>query len=78
MGRNNILILCAGPSRESRVDQVVDNSEIGKFEGQQWDPLHSRCRRYRQVELAATRLAATLRDCCREPPPSPSDLDGNG
>ena len=64
-------------SRESCVDQVVDDSEIGKVEGQQRDLLHSCCRRDRQVELASTGLSATLRDSCREPPPSPRDLDGN-
>ena len=64
-------------SREPCVDQVVDNSEIGKIEGQQWNPLHSCCRRDRQVELPSTRLAATLFHCCREPSPSASDLDGN-
>ena len=64
-------------SRESCVDQVVDDAEIGKIQGQQRDLLHSCCRRDRQVELASTWFAATLRDSRREPPPSASDLDGD-
>jgi len=65
------------PSWEPCVDQVVDDSEIGEIEGQQWDLLHGRGRRDREVELASTRLAATLCGCRREPPPGASDLYGN-
>jgi hypothetical protein len=65
------------PLREAHVNQVINNPEIGKIERQEWYLLDSRCCCDGEVELTSTRLAATLCNCCREAPPSASNLDRN-